>query len=122
MVGNDMKNLFQDEKMFMESTKVSIIQQNEILQQELDLTREKLDILLKSHGELESKSKSDLKRLIKEVKSLRSCQLELKDEVSRLMKEKLEGEVKFSCPSLLLNILDKSLILHSFISLTAYNF
>ncbi|XP_074344865.1 PX domain-containing protein EREX-like isoform X2 [Apium graveolens] len=82
----------QDEKMLMESTKVSIVQQNEILQQELDLTREKLDVLLKSHGELESKSKSDLKRLIKEVKSLRSCQLELKDEVSRLMKEKLEGE------------------------------
>ncbi|KAK1360104.1 PX domain-containing protein [Heracleum sosnowskyi] len=82
----------QDEKMLMEATKVSIIQQNEILQQELDLTREKLDISFKSHGELESKSKSDLKRLIKEVKSLRSCQLELKDEASRLMKEKLEGE------------------------------
>lgn len=79
--------------MLMESTKLSIIQQNEILQQELDLTREKLDISLKSHGELESKSKSDLKRLIKEVKSLRSYQLELKDEASRLMKEKLEGEV-----------------------------
>lgn len=84
--------LEQDEKMLMESTKVSIIQQNEILQQELDLTREKLDTSLKSHGELESKSKSHLKRLIKEVKSLRSCQLELKDEASRLMKEKLEGE------------------------------
>lgn len=82
----------QDEKMLMESTKASIIQQNEVLQQELDLTRQKLDISLKHHEELESKSKSDLKLLIKEVKSLRSCQLELKDEVSRLMKEKLEGE------------------------------
>ncbi|XP_017258854.1 PX domain-containing protein EREX isoform X1 [Daucus carota subsp. sativus] len=82
----------QDEKMLLESTKVSIIQQNEILQQELDLTHEKLDILRKHHEELESKSKSDLTLLVEEVKSLRSCQLELKDEVSRLMKEKLEGE------------------------------
>ncbi|KAK3020483.1 hypothetical protein RJ639_045733 [Escallonia herrerae] len=81
-----------DEKVHLESVKISIIQENEILLQELDVAREQLAELQKYHEELESKSKSDVKLLVKEVKSLRSSQLELKQDLSRLLKEKLEAE------------------------------
>lgn len=46
----------------------------------------------KHHDDLELKSKADVKLLVKEVKSLRSYQSELKQELSRLTKEKLEVE------------------------------
>ncbi|CAK9164893.1 unnamed protein product [Ilex paraguariensis] len=82
----------QDEKADLESTKVSIIQENEILLQELDDAREQLEKLQKRHDELELKSKVDVKVLVKEIKSLRSSQSELKQELSRLAKEKLEVE------------------------------
>ncbi|KAK2994480.1 hypothetical protein RJ640_021285 [Escallonia rubra] len=81
-----------DEKVHLESVKASIIQENEMLLQELDVAREQLAELQKYHEELESKSKSDVKLLVKEVKSLRSSQLELKQDLSRLLKEKLEAE------------------------------
>lgn len=76
-----------------ESTKIAIIQENKMLLQELDVGREQLENLKKHHEEFEVKSKADVKLLVKEVKSLRSSQLELKQELSRLMKEKLEVEV-----------------------------
>lgn len=67
-----------------------------MLLQQLDATREQLENLHKHHEEFEVKSKADVKVLVKEVKSLRSSQLELKQELSRLLKEKLEVEVIFS--------------------------
>lgn len=67
-----------------------------MLLQELDVGREQLENLKKHHEEFEVKSKADVKLLVKEVKSLRSSQLELKQELSRLMKEKLEAEVFIS--------------------------
>ena len=63
------------------------------MQQELDSAREQLEHLQKHHDEFETKSKTDAKLLIKEVKSLRSSQLELKQQLSDLMKEKLDVEV-----------------------------
>ncbi|XP_058226700.1 PX domain-containing protein EREX isoform X2 [Rhododendron vialii] len=81
-----------DEKVHMESIRVSIVQENEILQQELDNAREQIENLKKHHDDLELKSKADVKLLVKEVKSLRSYQSELKQELSRLTKEKLEVE------------------------------
>lgn len=72
---------------------MSIIQENEMLLQELEVVRELLENLHKQHEESEVKSKTDVKLLVKEVKSLRSSQSELKQELSRLMKEKLEVEV-----------------------------
>lgn len=64
-----------------------------MLQQELDVAREQLKHLQKHHDEFEMKSKTDMKVLIKEVKSLRSSELELKQQLSELMKEKLDLEV-----------------------------
>lgn len=82
----------QDEKLNVESAKASIIQENKMLQQELDNAREQIENLQKHNEDLELKSKADVKLLVKEVKSLRSSQSELKQELSRLMKEKLEVE------------------------------
>ncbi|GMQ08978.1 hypothetical protein CsSME_00052491 [Camellia sinensis var. sinensis] len=82
----------QDEKLNVESAKASIIQENKKLQQELDNAREQIENLQKHNEDLELKSKADVKLLVKEVKSLRSSQSELKQELSRLMKEKLEVE------------------------------
>ncbi|KAG2723131.1 hypothetical protein I3760_02G157800 [Carya illinoinensis] len=84
--------LEQDEKVRAESTKIAIVQENKMLLHELDVAREQLENLQKQHEEFEVKSKADIKLLVKEVKSLRSSQLELKQELSRLMKEKLEAE------------------------------
>ncbi|KAK9923091.1 hypothetical protein M0R45_031525 [Rubus argutus] len=82
----------QDAREHSESTKISIIQENDILLQELDVSRRQLDNLQKFHDEFEVKSKTDVKLLVKEVKSLRNSQSELKQELSRLIKEKLEVE------------------------------
>ncbi|KAJ8774089.1 hypothetical protein K2173_009520 [Erythroxylum novogranatense] len=82
----------QDEKSHVESTKAALIQENELLLHQLDVAREELENLHKNHEELELKSKADIKLLVKEVKSLRGSQLELKQELSRLMKEKIEIE------------------------------
>lgn len=79
--------------MHSESTKVSILHENDVLHQELDASKQQLENLQKYHEEFESKSKTDVKLLVKEVKSLRNSQSELKQELSRLMKEKLEVEV-----------------------------
>ena len=90
----------------MESTKVSIVQENEMLQQELDNAREQIENMNRHHEELELKSKADVKLLVKEVKSLRSYQSELKQELTRSMKEKIEVEVALYIPKLcLLSIL-----------------
>ncbi|CAN6706900.1 unnamed protein product [Malus baccata var. baccata] len=82
----------QDERMHSESTKVSILHENDVLHQELDASKQQLENLQKYHEEFEAKSKTDVKLLVKEVKSLRNSQSELKQELSRLMKEKLEVE------------------------------
>ncbi|CAI8599616.1 unnamed protein product [Vicia faba] len=70
----------------------SIVHQNDVLLQDLDAAREQLEILSKQYVELEAKSKADIKVLVKEVKSLRSSQTELKKELSEAIKEKLEAE------------------------------
>nr|KYP56790.1 hypothetical protein KK1_003038 [Cajanus cajan] len=87
--------LEEDERLLAESTKASVIQEKQMLQQELDVTREQLKHLQKHHDEFEMKSKTDLKVLIKEVKSLRSSEKELKQQLSELMKEKLDLERVF---------------------------
>jgi butyrate kinase len=59
------------------STKASVIQEKQMLQQELDVAREQLKHLQKHHDEFEMKSKTDMKLLIKEVKSLKQQLSEL---------------------------------------------
>ncbi|CAK8568605.1 unnamed protein product [Lathyrus sativus] len=70
----------------------SIVHQNDVLLQDLNAAREQLEILSKQYVELEAKSKADIKVLVKEVKSLRSSQTELKKELSESIKEKREAE------------------------------
>ena len=76
-------------------TKESIVQQNDVLYENLDATKEQLEILSKQYGELEAKSKADVKVLVKEVKSLRNSQTKLKKELSESIKEHSETEVGY---------------------------
>lgn len=57
------------------------------------MRREQLDDLQKRQEEMDAKSKSDIKVLVKEVKSLRTTQKELKDELNKVVKEKSKLEV-----------------------------
>ncbi|KAJ6700705.1 PX DOMAIN-CONTAINING PROTEIN EREX [Salix koriyanagi] len=82
----------QDEKACSESARISLLHDNKMLLKQLDVARKDFEDLHKDHEELQVKSKADVKLLVKEVKSLRISQIELKQELSRLMKEKLEVE------------------------------
>ncbi|XVF86421.1 hypothetical protein PTKIN_Ptkin18bG0038500 [Pterospermum kingtungense] len=82
----------QEEKAQVESAKLLIMKESKISMDELDVVREQLADLHKHHEELEVKAKADVKLLVKEVKSLRSSQSELKQDLARVMKEKLELE------------------------------
>ncbi|KAH1252809.1 PX domain-containing protein EREL1 [Glycine max] len=77
---------------YQDLTKESIVQQNDVLLENLDATKEQLEILSKQYGELEAKSKADVKVLVKEVKSLRNSQTKLKKELSESIKEHSETE------------------------------
>ncbi|KAK4427990.1 PX domain-containing protein EREX [Sesamum alatum] len=84
----------EQEKAHAESTKTSTIKENEALLEELDCAREQLKNLQISHGEVDLKSKSDVKLLVREVKSLRSSQSELRQELDRVAKERTEFETR----------------------------
>ncbi|CAI9092682.1 OLC1v1027994C1 [Oldenlandia corymbosa var. corymbosa] len=62
--------------------------ENKDVLQELDLKRQQLDDLTKQYQELELKSKADIKVLVKEVKSLRSSQAQMKQQLN----ESIEGK------------------------------
>ncbi|KAL0319124.1 UNVERIFIED_CONTAM: PX domain-containing protein EREL2 [Sesamum angustifolium] len=83
-----------DEKAHAESTETSIIKENEALLEELDYAREQLKNLQMCHGEVDLKSKSDVKLLVREVKSLRNSQSELQRELDRMAKERTEFETR----------------------------
>lgn len=83
----------QDEKAYAEETKASTIKENEALRIELDSSREQLNNLQKCREEADLKSKSDVKLLVREVKLLRSSQSEMRQELDRVSKEKVEIEV-----------------------------
>lgn len=61
----------------------------------MDSAREQLKNLQKYRKEADSQSKSNVKLLVKEVKSLRSSQSELKQEYDAVSKESVELKVKF---------------------------
>lgn len=83
----------QDEKSCTESTTDSTVKEKDMLLHELDSSKDQLENLLKQYEELEAKSKADRKVLVKEVKSLRSSQTKLENELSKSLKEKSEAEV-----------------------------
>jgi hypothetical protein len=63
-----------------------------MLLQQINDIRENFENFHKEHEELEVKAKAELKVLVKEVKSLRTTQSDLRQELSGIMKEKLEME------------------------------
>ncbi|CAN4076907.1 unnamed protein product [Withania somnifera] len=67
-------------------------QEKDRVLQELDATKRKLDELRKQHEELEVKSKADVKVLIKEVRSLRGTQADLKKQLNHSLEKKWEAE------------------------------
>lgn len=93
MIWNLYVEWYQENKSFADTTKDSTVQEKDIMPQELDPYKEQLENLSKRYEELEAKSKADIKVLVKEVKSLRSSQKELKHELSKSLKEKSEAEV-----------------------------
>ncbi|XP_042052598.1 PX domain-containing protein EREX-like [Salvia splendens] len=84
----------QDEKVHADEEKASIINENEALRLELDSAREQLKNLQKYRKEADLQSKSNVKLLVKEVKSLRSSQSELKQEYDAVSKESVELKTK----------------------------
>ncbi|XP_057958114.1 PX domain-containing protein EREL1 isoform X3 [Malania oleifera] len=86
-------NSEKDQKVHAESTQeVLTVHEKQVLLQELEDTKEQLKNALKRREELEVKSKSDIKVLVKEVKSLRRTQADMKQELSQSLKEKTEAE------------------------------
>ncbi|CAA2942174.1 PX domain-containing EREL1-like isoform X3 [Olea europaea subsp. europaea] len=85
-------NSQQGQKLDTVSTKASVNQEKDALQEDLDPTKQQLEELLKQHQDLEVKSKADIKVLVKEVKSLRSSHVELKQQLSQSLSEKSEAE------------------------------
>ncbi|ESR63633.1 hypothetical protein CICLE_v10007589mg [Citrus x clementina] len=81
----------QDGNPHAESMEESTVKDKNVLQ-ELDATKEQLENLSKRYEELEAKSKADIKVLVKEVKSLRSSQIGLKQELSQMLNEKSKTE------------------------------
>ncbi|XP_022991390.1 PX domain-containing protein EREX-like [Cucurbita maxima] len=77
-----------DEQVPTESTMMSILEENKVLMQELDASREQLQYLQKQYEEFVIKSKSDVELFVNEIKSLRGAQIDLKQECSQLMEEK----------------------------------
>lgn len=88
-----MRKILQDGKPHEESTKELIVHESDLAVKELDATKEQLENLRRQYDELEAKSKADIKLLVKEVKSLRSSQKGLTQELSQTLENKSETEV-----------------------------
>ncbi|XP_057772809.1 PX domain-containing protein EREL2-like isoform X2 [Salvia miltiorrhiza] len=88
--GMEMELRMKAEQVHIEEEKASIIKEKEALRLELDSAREQLKNLQKFNEEADLKSKSDVKLLVKEVKSLRTSQSELKQECDRVSNERIE--------------------------------
>ncbi|KAG6608161.1 PX domain-containing protein EREL1, partial [Cucurbita argyrosperma subsp. sororia] len=80
------------ENSFSVPRKEFTLQEKVSLQEELDSTKDQLENVSKRFEELEGKSKADIRVLVKEVKSLRSTQAKLKQELSQTLQQKSETE------------------------------
>ncbi|KAL4296503.1 hypothetical protein GQ457_12G020140 [Hibiscus cannabinus] len=83
-----------DEKQITETTNQSAAEEKDAMLQELNATKEQLSDISKQYEELEAKSKADIKVLVKEVKSLRKSQKQLKQEIGQSLSEKSEAEAQ----------------------------
>ncbi|KAB2019964.1 hypothetical protein ES319_D07G033800v1 [Gossypium barbadense] len=84
----------QDEMQITETTNHSAAKEEDAMLQELNASKEQLNIISKQYEELETKSKAEIKVLVKEVKSLRKCEKELKQEVDQSLSKISEVEVQ----------------------------
>uniref|UniRef100_A0A0D9WSH9 PX domain-containing protein n=1 Tax=Leersia perrieri TaxID=77586 RepID=A0A0D9WSH9_9ORYZ len=82
----------QNEKTRVQSEKTTASGENEMLLEELETKRKEVESLQQHLGEVEAKSKSDIKVLVKEVKSLRNSQKEMKKVLNQYHEEKTELE------------------------------
>ncbi|KAF2293173.1 hypothetical protein GH714_038748 [Hevea brasiliensis] len=106
----------QDERALTESAKVSMIQENKMLLQQLNVAREELENLHKHHEELELKSKADVKLLVKETSLFYlncscSCVMEMRLEecsVNFLVEEEDKLILDTSSPSDAIDLLTTS--------------
>jgi len=83
----------QTEKPHAESEITSASGENETLIEELEIKRKEVESLKQRLGEVEAKSKADMKVLVKEVKSLRNSQKEMKKVLNQYIEEKTDLEV-----------------------------
>ncbi|XP_052886538.1 PX domain-containing protein EREL1 isoform X5 [Gossypium arboreum] len=84
----------QDEMQITETTNHSAAEEKDAMLQELNASKEQLNIISKQYEELETKSKAEIKVLVKEVKSLRKSEKELKQEVDQSLSKISEVEVQ----------------------------
>lgn len=82
----------QNEKTRVESEKTTASGDREELVEELETKRKEVETLQQHLGEVEAKSKTDTKVLVKEVKSLRNSQKEMKKLLNQYLEEKTELE------------------------------
>ncbi|KAL6603769.1 hypothetical protein ACP70R_044130 [Stipagrostis hirtigluma subsp. patula] len=82
----------QNEKTRVESEKSTASGEKEMLLEELETKRKEVDSLKQQLGEVEAKSKADIKVLVKEVKSLRNSQKEMKKVLNQYLEEKTDLE------------------------------
>lgn len=85
-------NSQQDQRIDAEPSISPDNQQTDMLRQDLDSAKQQFEDLSKRHQELEVKSKADIKVLVKEVKSLRSSQTELTQQLKQSLREKSKME------------------------------
>jgi len=82
----------QNEKTHAESEITSASGENETLIEELEIKRKEVESLKQRLGEVEAKSKADIKVLVKEVKSLRNSQKDMKKVLNQYLEEKTDLE------------------------------
>nr|CAB3468521.1 unnamed protein product [Digitaria exilis] len=84
----------QNEKTHVETEKTSVSGENETLLEELEMKQKEVESLKQHLGEVEAKSKADIKVLVKEVKSLRNSQKEMKKVLNQYLEEKTDLEAQ----------------------------
>uniref|UniRef100_A0A0E0E486 PX domain-containing protein n=1 Tax=Oryza meridionalis TaxID=40149 RepID=A0A0E0E486_9ORYZ len=85
----------QNEKTRVQSEKTTASGEKEMLLEELETKRKEVESLRQHLGEVEAKSKADIKVLVKEVKSLRNSQKEMKKVLNQYHEEKTELEIGY---------------------------
>ncbi|KAL5223713.1 hypothetical protein ABZP36_010352 [Zizania latifolia] len=82
----------QNEKTHLQLKKTTASGENEMLLEELETKRKEVESLQQHLGEVEAKSKADIKLLAKEVKSLRNSEKEMREQLYQHLEKRTELE------------------------------